>query len=146
MDPNGPAPAAQALARRLMEHEANGRTAAEDLAAAGERVLLRLRQDLARVLGTSGFSTLEARALDLARRRYAFLGTDGGSPHFLDDTRAALAGRDADAARDALQAVCGHLIGLLVTFLGEPLTTQFIRLAWPDLPGEAADRDERETR
>lgn len=141
-----PPPAANVLARRLIEHEANGHLTAADLLPASERVLRRLREDLARVLGNEGVAALEGRALDLARRRYSFLANGASGPHSLDDARAALAGRDPDEARDALQAVCAHLIGLLFTFLGEPLTAQLVRLAWPDLPGDDPAARERETR
>lgn len=145
-----PPPGASELARRLIEHEGNGREAAGDLVPAGERVLQRLSEDLARVLGADGYAALEGRALELARRRYSFLGTGstGGTPppRPLDEARAALRGRDPREAFDALQAVSAHLIGLLFTFLGEPLTTHLIQLAWPGLAGEDSDGGERETR
>ena len=144
--PPDPPPGANGLARRLVEHEANGRPAAADLLPAGERVLRRLRDDLSRVLGDEGFAALEGRALDLAGRRFAFLANGARGPRSLDDARAALAGRDPREAGEALQAVCAHLIGLLFTFLGEPLTRRLIRLAWPDLPGDDSAARARETR
>lgn len=147
-DLRDPPPGATMLARRLIEHEARGRDAAEDLARAAERVLRRLREDLARVLGGDGYAALEGRAFDLARRRYSFLGTDtsGGSARPLEEGYLTVAaGRSPAEACEALLAVCAHLIGLLFTFLGEPLTTHFIQLAWPGIAGEA-DGGERETR
>ena len=141
-----PASGAEALARRLIEHEANGRHAAGDAVPAGERVLERLHEDLARVLGGDGFSALERRAVELARGHSSFLAAGSSGPRSLDDVRAALAGRDPLEVHDALQAVCGHLIGLLFTFLGEPLTTHLVLLAWPDLPGDDPEAHEMETR
>ena len=149
MDSRDPPPAAEELADRLIAHEANGRQAAEDLLRAGERVLQRMRDHLARVLGSDGFSALEGRAVDLARRRHPFPGTAnaGGTPTGpLDEALAGLRRRDPREACDALQAVCAHMIGLLFTFLGEPLTTQLIHLAWPGLVGGGPDGVERETR
>ncbi|HET9982862.1 MAG TPA: hypothetical protein VFQ38_04730 [Longimicrobiales bacterium] len=149
MDMNGPPPGADDLARRLIEQEESGRDEAETLAAAVERALQALRQELVRLLGADGFSALEARAVELARRRYSFLGGggNGGSrAGALDEARAGLAGRDPREARDALQAVCAHLIGLLFTFLGEQLTTHLVHLARPDLPGKDPESRERETR
>ncbi len=140
-----PPPAANGLARRLIEHEANDRLAVADLLPATERVLQRLRHDLSRVLGDEGFAALEARALDLAGRRFAFLADGASRPRSLDDARAALAGREAREAGEALHAVCAQLIGLLFTFLGEPLTTQLIQPARPDLPGDDPAARERET-
>ncbi|HEX9108119.1 MAG TPA: hypothetical protein VF832_12840 [Longimicrobiales bacterium] len=146
VEPHDPPPGADALSRRLIEHEANGRPAAAEGASPAERVLQRLRQELSHVLGGEGFSALEARALDLARRRHSFLAKGATSLVSLEDARAALAGREPDEVRAALHTVCTDLIGLLFTFLGEPLTTQLIRLAWPDLPGDDPAAGERETR
>ena len=159
-DPIGPAerrgmalrdPPADAtkLALGLVKHEAHGREAAEDLVRAGERVLQRLHEELARVLGGDGYAALEGRALDLARRRHSFLGTgnSGGAPtRALEEALAALRGRDPQEGSDALQTVCAYLIGLLFTFLGEPLTTHLIRITWPGLTNEEADGGEREIR
>ena len=64
----------------------------------------------------------------------------------LEETLAALRGRDPREGSDALQMVCAYLIGLLFTFLGEPLTTHLIRITWPGLTNEEADGGEREIR
>ncbi|HEX9105739.1 MAG TPA: hypothetical protein VF832_00890 [Longimicrobiales bacterium] len=158
-DPQGPAersggalrdppPGATVLARRLVQREAKGGPAG-DLLGAGERVLQRLHEELARVLGADGYAALEGRAFELARRRYAFLGSgsSGGTPTGpLDQALEALRGRHPREAGDAMQTVCSQLIGLLFTFLGEPLTTHLIRLAWPDLAGEKPEDGDGETR
>ncbi len=33
---------------------------------------------------------------------------------------------------EAAVAITAHLLGLLVTFIGEPLTLRLVREAWPD--------------
>jgi hypothetical protein len=44
----------------------------------------------------------------------------------------ALASEDAEAGVEAGAAITGHLLGLLVTFIGEPITLRLVRDAWPD--------------
>ena len=36
------------------------------------------------------------------------------------------------AGGEAAVAITAHLLGLLVTFIGEPLTLRLVREAWPD--------------
>ena len=37
-----------------------------------------------------------------------------------------------DGGAEAAVAITAHLLGLLVTFIGEPLTLRLVREAWPD--------------
>jgi hypothetical protein len=43
-----------------------------------------------------------------------------------------LAADARNVAIDAAVAITAHLLGLLVTFIGEPLTVRLVREAWPD--------------
>jgi hypothetical protein len=43
-----------------------------------------------------------------------------------------LAADARDVAVDAAVAITAQLLGLLVTFIGEPLTVRLVREAWPD--------------
>ena len=63
-------PAPEELARRLLAYEAGEKTSPEELAAAGERAYLRLRERLAVLLGATGFDALWARAMHLAQRKF----------------------------------------------------------------------------
>src|SRR6476619_7548239 len=63
-------PAPEALARQLLAAEAGERTRPEELAAAGERAYLRLRERLAVLLGPTGFDALWARAMHLAQPKF----------------------------------------------------------------------------
>jgi hypothetical protein len=52
----------------------------------------------------------------------------------------------ADASNgggDAALAVIAHLLGLLVTFVGEPLTLRLVRNAWPDASLDGYDLEAR---
>ena len=44
----------------------------------------------------------------------------------------ALAADASNGGTEAAVAITAHLLGLLVTFIGEPLTLRLVREAWPD--------------
>jgi len=97
----------------------------------------RLRRPLARISGPEGFESLLRRANALAAREAAAL----------QNVRIATRGAVelTDAAPDdpgiraqAAAAILAHFLGLLVAFIGEPLTLGMILEAWPEL---AADPD-----
>ena len=92
----------------------------------------KLRISLTRFAGVDGFTSLQRRALVLARAEVPSLqgvnvGGDGRLEGF--EQLAAVEGTGAAAAA----AVTSHLLGLLVTFIGKPLTLTLVREAWPDL-------------
>ena len=89
----------------------------------------KLRISLTRFAGVDGFTSLQRRALVLARAEVPSLqsvnvGEDGRLEGF--EQLAADTGTGAAAA-----AVTAHLLGLLVTFIGKPLTLTLVREAWP---------------
>ena len=99
----------------------------------------RAYDDLSRVsvplIGHIGMDALTGRAVHLAQRQYSWLASalepaqaDGAFTRLT----ASLKSQDPAAAADAATAVLAHLTGLLVTFIGEPLTTGLLRRAWPD--------------
>jgi len=52
----------------------------------------------------------------------------------------ALKAQDAAVATEAAATVFVRFLGLLATFIGEPLAMRFVREAWPDaLPGAHAE-------
>ena len=90
----------------------------------------KLRISLTRFAGVDGFASLQRRALALARAEMPSLqsvkvGADGRLEGFEQ-----LA---VDAGTGAAAAVTAHLLGLLVTFIGKPLTLTLVREAWPDV-------------
>lgn len=115
----------QALAQRLLILEGPPQGAADGSADGAVRVFERLRVALARFAGADGFTSLVRRALALAR---------SDDPALLQvSVRAngSLEGLE-QVAGDAVIAIVAQFLGLLVTFIGEPLTLRLVRDAWPD--------------
>ena len=87
-----------------------------------------MRVPLTTLIGAAGFSSLLARALSQARRQAPSL---EGLQVQLDGS---LVGFDT-AQRDMSDGgaiLVAELLGLLVTFIGQPLTLNLVREAWPD--------------
>jgi hypothetical protein len=128
-------PAIRDFARRLIALEA----ARDEPSVVGARETVRvcekLRRPLARLAGVAGFRSLMSRALALAKAEVSSLAAvqvrADGSLEGLDD---AGPDRDAGAGGEAGVVVVAQLLGLLVTFIGEPLTLRLVRDAWPDAP------------
>jgi len=143
-------PATRDLARRLLLHEAGGHPEPDALAEAAGRAGARLRGRLIDVVGSTAYTTLLARAVRRAQGEVRTLerGTvagHGGAEGDLHGVReCALASDDDPAVGEAsLTAILVHVIGLLVTFIGEVLTLRLVREAWPEL---ADDQDTAEGR
>ena len=119
------------LARRLLaaSQTASGPHAPEVVA-----VIERLRISLAKFAGDAGFAALLRRALvlagaDVPSLQSVKIGADGrleGLEQLAADT-----GTDA-LGGEAAVAITAHLLGLLVAFIGEPLTLRLLHESWPD--------------
>lgn len=125
-----PSPAMRSLARRLMS--AN-RTSADPPGPDAALVIENLRIALSKFAGGVGFASLLQRALTLGSAEIPSLqrlqvGADGRLEGF-----ARLAAEEGtNAAGEAEVAVAAHLLELLVTFIGEPLTLKLVQGAWPE--------------
>jgi len=129
-------PKVKQLAHRLIEFETGTATAASvgDHKSTAFRVCEKLRPPLSRLAGVAGFRSLLSRALALASGEVRWLkaihiGADG-LLEGLNDTQAQLSQQTIDEGEVLLVA---HLIGLLVTFIGEGLTMHLLLEAWPDV-------------
>jgi len=135
-------PAARELARRVLLHEAGGHPEPAALAEAAGRADARLRGRLADLVGITGYATLVARAVHLAQSEVPALervtvdvreaaGVEGG----LRGVQEFALASDGDPAvvEAALTAILAHVVGLLVTFIGEGLAIRLIGEAWPEL-------------
>ena len=97
-------------------------------------VVQRLRISLAKFAGDAGFASLLRRALvlacaDVPSLQSVKIGADGR----LDGVEQLAADTGTDAlGGEAAVALTAHLLGLLVTFIGEPLTLRLLRESWPD--------------
>ena len=96
------------------------------------RVCAKLGTSLTQFAGPEGFESLVRRALALARADYPELESvtlkPGGSLEGLE----AVAADTRNGGPKAAAGMIAHLLGLLVTFIGEALTLRLVREAWPD--------------
>lgn len=122
-------PSMHDLARRLLDQEAVARTGDDAEVHPAVQVCERLRISLTRFAGPDGFSSLLRRALALARTQVPTLKdiqiTSNGSLENL---------AILPDANEAAVAILAHLLDLLVTFIGQPLTMRLLKDAWPDTP------------
>ena len=91
------------------------------------RVCDKLRRALTTLAGAAGFHSLLARALTLAKQESPLL---GGMEVTSDGL---LQGLSGEAAKTGAVLVA-HLIGLMITFIGESLTLRLLHDQWPGLP------------
>lgn len=128
---NTATPAIRDFARRLIALEAARGESTGAVDGGAGRVCDRLRVPLARLAGAAGFRSLLSRAVALAKSEVDSLNPvqvreDGSLEGFAGDSPGAGPGGDGGAA------IVAHLLGLMVTFIGESLTRQLVRDAWPD--------------
>jgi hypothetical protein len=105
----------------------------------------KLRLPLAKLAGVAGFRSLLSRAVALAKSEDPSLvavrvGADGS----LEGLDAPGQDQGTGAGGAAGVVVVAQLLGLLVTFIGEPLTLRLVRDAWPNasVAGMDAAREE----
>ena len=133
-------PEIQDLARRLLAFE----SAHDNSSAAGVEVALRvieeLRLRLVKLAGVEGFRALLSRALTLAKPEVPSLNMvqvreDGSVEGF-----GVIEGsQTTGAATQAGIVLVAHLLELLVTFIGAPLTLSLVRDKWPDASMDGTD-------
>lgn len=103
------------------------------------RVCEKLRLSLTRFAGADGFASLLRRSLTLARAEVPELRgvqiNPDGSLEGLEQLAARewKPGSSWDGGAEAAVAITAHLLGLLVTLIGRPLTLRLVREAWPDV-------------
>jgi hypothetical protein len=129
-----PSPKLAELARRIIEEEAGGSSDPPASAAAVEAACRRLTDHLVDLLGSGGVTALLRRALRLAQREQPVLApvAMGGEPDgCFSGLAESLAGSTEEEAAAASASVLTHMLGLLVTLLGEELGMKPIRKLWP---------------
>lgn len=120
------------LARRLLVVEAARRSGADARNHEAVRVCDKLRISLTRFAGADGFAALLRRTLVLARAEVASLSRISIKPDCSMEGLEELVADEPDGGVEAAAALTANLLGLLVTFIGEPLTMRLVREAWPD--------------
>ena len=96
------------------------------------RVCEKLRVSLTRFAGPDGFASLLRRSLVLARADAPSLEAVTIKPDGSLEGLEAVASDTRSGGPEAVVGIIAHLLGLLVTFIGEPLTLRLVREAWPD--------------
>ena len=119
------------LARRLL---AASQTDSDPHVSEVVAVIERLRISLSKFAGDAGFVSLLRRAVamassDIPSLQNVKIGMDGR----LDGVEQTGADPGTGAlGGEAAVAITTHLLGLLVAFVGEPLTVRLLRESWPD--------------
>jgi hypothetical protein len=132
------------LALNVLARHAGPTADAEALATATRRAY----EDLARVssplIGQAGVDALAGRAVHLAQRDYPWL-VDTREPEQGEGPFVrvifCLERQDPEVAAEAAGAMFAIFMGLLVTFIGEPLTSRLLRKAWPDAFSDAGTEE-----
>jgi len=132
------------LALKVLVQHAGPAADAEALAAAARRAYDDLVRVSAPLIGHVGVEALTGRAVHLAQREYPWL-ADARAPEHAEGPFApvvvCLERQDPAVATEAAGAVFATFTGLLVTFIGEPLTTGLLRKAWPAAFSDASTSD-----
>ncbi len=122
------------LALNVLTQQAGTGADAGAIAAAAQRAYDDLVRVSAPLIGEIGVAALIGRALHLAQRQYPWLADaraiePTGGP--FGPIVVCLQRQDPAVATEAAAALFAQLAGLLVTFIGEPLTLLLLRKAWP---------------
>ena len=129
-----PSPAQMDAARRLLLYESGGK--AEEQVAAAVRVYEKLRLQFATLLGTAAVQVLLTRSAKMTRDEFPGLAKSAvvGSP---TEFRAYLQAQEPGTISAAAEALFAAFLTLITTFVGEQLTAEVLRRAWPALEESA---------
>jgi hypothetical protein len=140
-------PEIQDLARQLLAFEAADKHSSDPRADVAVQVIQELRTHLIRLTGVDGFRALLSRALTLAKAEVSSLNMaqvrSDGSLEGFDGIEQS---QEAGAAGQAGIVLLAHLLELLVTFIGAPLTLRLVRDKWPDASMDGANQRTEEKR
>ena len=116
------------IAERLFADEAAAATPSEASVPVAFRVSEKLRRPLTTLAGAAGFHSLLVRALTLAKREAPSLGVlRVNAAGLLENIEPNLNRHDAEGGA----LLVAHLIELLFSFIGEPLTLRLMHDVWP---------------
>jgi hypothetical protein len=123
------------LTQRLLTYEASAGNTSESMESTILRVYEKLRGNLCQLAGVAGFYSLASRALTLARSEAPSLSAvqvaaDGNLQGM--SAIEPLTNVKTEAVYEGGVTLISRLLGLLLIFLGEALTMNLVRDAWPD--------------
>lgn len=131
----------------LITQRAGGRDG-KAVAASARHIHDDLTAALSPLISSIGVEALSARALDLAKREYPASERGGDNASSSDPAGQVsfwLERQPPNAATDAAAAMFATFAELLTALIGEPLTTQYLKKAWPDRSSDAPKRKRKKT-
>ena len=128
-----PSSSMRELAQQLVKLEAASPSAPHSPEHAAVRVCEKLRISLTRFVGADGFASLMRRSLALARTEVPSLQNIKVNPDGALEGLEERANGASHEGGEAAIAIAKHLLRLLATFVGEPMTLRLVREAWPSL-------------
>jgi hypothetical protein len=134
------------LTQRLLTYEASAGNTSESVESTILRVYEKLRGNLCLLAGVAGFYSLASRALTLARSEAPSLSAvqvaaDGNLQGM--SAIEPLTNVKTEGVYEAGVTLISRLLGLLLIFLGEALTMNLVRDAWPDAALDDANPQNR---
>ena len=126
-----PSPSIQDLAQRLLALETARQSGSDPHGHEGLRVCEKLRISLTRFAGPEAFTAILRRALALARADVAALQSVKINAEGRLEGLKVLGADTGNVSTEAAFAITAHLLGLLATFIGEPLTLRLVHEVWP---------------
>lgn len=136
-------------ATRLLAHEAGGEPAtSENLAAASARLVDKLSQRLAQVIGPAGVHAIFFRAVKLRQSEFAFLDERivprESRASLAEPLRACLQEQEPGVIREVSVTLFATFAGLLATVIGDRLAWSLLQQIWPDALAPEAELQEAE--
>jgi hypothetical protein len=135
-----PSPEDVEAAKRLLAFEGGTSGSAEECAVAVSRIYEKLRLQFAPLVGSAGFQALMSRSAKLTRNEFPCL-AESATVESSTQLRDCLRTQEPGAIAATAAALLGAFLGLLKTFIGERLTTEVLRGAWPAI-GESLFKEE----
>lgn len=113
-------------------------------------VIETLREPLSRFIGHEGFTSLLRRAVTLASADAPSLRgiqvSADGKLRLAETPQSRKRIVSSEMEAEAAIAVAAHFLGLLVTFIGERLTSRLVQQAWPETPSNDSDSGSEDDR
>ena len=126
----------RAAAQWLEQEAGEGHPRLEDLTAASGRLMDRLSERLAHVIGPAGVEAIFLRAVKLRKAEFPFLDERivprGAGDSLGEPLRACLQGQSPDVVRGVTVILVATFAGLLATVIGDRLAGSLLRDLGPD--------------
>jgi hypothetical protein len=130
---NQPSSAQIARAKRLLAHEGAAGSVDDDARTAAGRVYDKLHAHLAPLMGDIGVQSLFVRSAKLAAQGEFACLAEISSLGSSIKVRECLEAQDPMGATESAAVLLGTFFALITTLIGERLTTQVLRSAWPTI-------------